>query len=108
MGVGAPVPERAYVHSTVCWQVSAGLFQQFVGAHFWYSLRLSERTFLEGSLLVRRFVILRKGFCERASIDGDAGKSHAMAAARSIEPRKRISKPGNQPCGPSVAFWPSR
>jgi hypothetical protein len=34
--------------------------------------------------------------------------TRAMAAALSIEPRKRITKPGSQPCGPSAAFWPSR
>jgi hypothetical protein len=30
------------------------------------------------------------------------------AAALSIAPRKRTTKPGNQRCGPSAAFWPSK
>jgi hypothetical protein len=39
---------------------TVGLFRQSVGAHCLYSLRLSERTFLEGSLPVCRFAILPK------------------------------------------------
>jgi hypothetical protein len=30
-----------------------------------------------------------------------------MVAVRSIEPMKPLTRPGNRPCGPRSAFWPS-
>ena len=41
----------------VFYRSTAGLFRQSVGARCSCSLRLSERTFREGSLRVRRFAI---------------------------------------------------
>src|SRR5271156_3726616 len=57
--LGAPSASRI-TPFTVFYRSTVGLFPQPVGARCWYSLQLSERTFLAGSLLVRRCVILRK------------------------------------------------
>jgi hypothetical protein len=57
--LGAPLANHI-TPFLVIYRSMMGLFQQFVGAYCCYSLQLSERTFLEGSLAVRRFVILRK------------------------------------------------
>ncbi len=83
---------------------TVGLFHEFVGAHCSCSLRLREKTFLEwlasGSVASR--------YSQRSGargVDGGASeKSHVMAAALNIEPRKQINKPGSRPCGPKALF----
>jgi hypothetical protein len=53
----ARLRQATYVHFTACCRITVELFRQSVGARCSYSQRLSEKTSLEGSLPVRRFVI---------------------------------------------------
>ena len=53
----ARLRQAAYVDSLSVIASRRDCSAQFVGAHCWYLLQLSERTFPEGLLPVRRFAI---------------------------------------------------